>query len=566
MVGRLLWPKTKGLANGWRKASASEKLLISVFLLCGLLFWLGLSGIFWYLIKTLYAIEIVGPIVLRKLMDLLLLSLFGLLCFSNVVTALSNYYLSADLELLLALPIPRAELHIARLLDTLGQSSWMALSLGLPILICYGMAYDAHWDYYALTALSMGAFILIPASIGVTAASLLVTIFPARRLREALMLVGVASMVFIFILLRWIRPERLASTDDFQSVAAYVAELQTPAPILLPPQWASEVILASLSGREVPLLELGLLLSGAIAACGIGRWITSWLYDDGRSKSQEARTARMAKAGWLDRLIRIWTIPLSPAARCIVSKDIKTFVRDPAQWTQLFLVASIVAIAIISVASLPVDTFKGPWMKSWINGLAFLILALVGFVMAALAARFQFSAVSNEGRSFWVVRTGPLEAMEFLGAKAWPGFLPMLLIGEGLAVSSTSILQAEPLLIGVAMVTALGLSFSLSGLAVGMGAMYPDFKNDNASKLAASPAGMLYMVAALSLVFLTLALEAPPVFFLLSEKLRGIPMTDQRTAIGAACMAATSVLWIAASIIPMRIGARRLWNMELPNG
>ena len=142
----------------------------------------------------------------------------------------------------------------------------------------------------------------------------------------------------------------------------------------------------------------------------------------------------------------------------------------------------------------------------------------------------------------------------------------MLIIGEGLAISSTSILQAEPLLIGVAMVTALGLSFSLSGLAIGMGAMYPDFKNDNAAKLAASPAGMLYMVAALSLVFLTLVLEAAPVFFLLSEKLRGIPMTGRRMAIGAACMAASSALWITASVLPMRIGARRLWDMELPNG
>ena len=39
----------------------------------------------YFFIHTIYGIEIVGTIVLRKLIELLLLSVFGLLCFSNVV-------------------------------------------------------------------------------------------------------------------------------------------------------------------------------------------------------------------------------------------------------------------------------------------------------------------------------------------------------------------------------------------------------------------------------------------------------------------------------------------------
>ena len=164
------------------------------------------------------------------------------------------------------------------------------------------------------------------------------------------------------------------------------------------------------------------LLSATLAATAISRWTTNALYDDGRAKAQEARVARMAGSPILDKLIALWTLPLPSKARAIVAKDVKTFVRDPSQWTQLFLVGSIVIIAIVSVANLPVDSFRGPWMQTWLNGLSFLILALVGFVMAALAARFQFAAVSNEGRGFWVMRTGPIGAKEFLWAKAYPGF------------------------------------------------------------------------------------------------------------------------------------------------
>ena len=222
-----------------------------------------------------------------------------------------------------------------------------------------------------------------------------------------------------------------------------MAQLQTPMPILTPPSWASDLLIASLFGRPFPWIDLSLLLSATIAATAISRWTTNALYDDGRAKAQEARVARMAGSPALDKLIALWTLPLPSKAKAIVAKDVKTFVRDPSQWTQLFLVGSIVIIAIVSVANLPVDSFRGPWMQTWLNGLSFLILALVGFVMAALAARFQFAAVSNEGRGFWVMRTGPIGAKEFLWAKAYPGILPMILVGETLAVSSITILDAE---------------------------------------------------------------------------------------------------------------------------
>ena len=70
------------------------------------------------------------------------------------------------------------------------------------------------------------------------------------------MLVGVLSLVFIFVLLRWLKPERLANSENFENVAAYVAELQTPAPIFTPPQWATETLLAGMTGRDFKLWNL----------------------------------------------------------------------------------------------------------------------------------------------------------------------------------------------------------------------------------------------------------------------------------------------------------------------
>jgi ABC-2 type transport system permease protein len=565
-VQELLWPRLQGLRNQFTRSSRPEKITASVFIVFGLLFWLGISSMFAWFIQEFYSIEIVGPIVLRKLMELLLMSLFALLCFSNIVTALSTFYLSDDLELLLSLPISRVTLFVSRLTQTMAQSSWMALAFGLPVLAAYGLTYRAGALYYALVLLILPTFLMIPAALGVSVATMLVTIFPARRIREALAAVGVVCLVAIFITLRMLRPERLADAESFESVAAYVAEIQTPVPILTPPRWASEVLMAALLDRPLPMIDLAMLVTGAVGLFGVSRWLTAWLHDTGRSRAQEARSARLAKAGWLDAILSLWTRPLSPEARAIVTKDVKTFFRDPAQWTQVFLVASIVAIAIVSVASLPLDVFRGPWMAAWVNSLAFLMLALVGLVMAALAARFQFSAVSAEGRGFWVVRTSPLTARQYLWAKAWPGLPPMIIVGEILAVASTRLLGASTFLTWVAMGTALLMALGISGIAIGMGAIWPDFKADNAARVASGPAGLLFMAVAVSLVLLVLALEAAPVYFVLSAVYQEVPMTPSRTAATVVCLLLTAAVCSVAAIWPVHYGARRLWDRELPNG
>ena len=563
-VAALMWPRARGLGNRWRRASRGERITYLVFGVLGLVFWaVVFAGLGW-LVGAFYQVEVFGPILTRKLLDLLLLGLFGLLCFSNVVTALSTFYLSEDLELVLSLPVSRPVFHAARLLDTIGQSSWMMAVFGLPVFVAYGVTYDAGALYYGLLAVVVPAFVLIPASFGVGVASVLVSVFPARRIRELLAFAGLLALVVTFVVLRVLRPERLVNADSFESLAAYVAELQAPIPMLVPPRWASDTLLAALQGRELPLLELGLLLTGAVAVTGLARWLTASLYDEGRARAQEARAARLAKAGWLDAVLAVWTRPLSAAGQAIVAKDVKTFFRDPAQWSQIFLLAAIVVISLTSVAALPTNLFRGPWGGVWSNVLGFLVLGLVGFVMAAVAARFQFPAVSAEGRAFWIVRTAPIPAERYLWAKVWPGLVPMLVIGEVLAVASTWILGAGPFLVAVASGTALALAFGISGVAVGMGALYPDFKADNAARMAAGPQGVLFMVAALTLVGVVIGLEALPVYLVLAAQVREEPLTlAQQVGIWGP-LAAAMALCALATVWPIRAGARRLWARQLP--
>jgi hypothetical protein len=54
------------------------------------------------------------------------------LLLSNTVTALTTFYLAGDVNLLLAAPIGRRQLHHARFVETAVSSSWMVLLFGMP--------------------------------------------------------------------------------------------------------------------------------------------------------------------------------------------------------------------------------------------------------------------------------------------------------------------------------------------------------------------------------------------------------------------------------------------------
>ena len=147
-VALLLSPRLQSLRNRWRRGTRADRGLAVLFAVLGVAFWIGMVVGTTWLVGTFYSVEVFGPILTRKLLELLLLSLFAMLLFSNTVTGLSTFYLSDDLELVLSLPVSRAHFHFARLIDTLFQTSWMLGFFGVPLVIAYGSAYHPGAYFY----------------------------------------------------------------------------------------------------------------------------------------------------------------------------------------------------------------------------------------------------------------------------------------------------------------------------------------------------------------------------------------------------------------------------------
>ena len=90
-----------------------------------------------------------GDYLLRVGLSWLFLTFLSFLAFSGVVTALSTFFLSDDLRLLLAAPIAPRRLFHARFLRTLVQSSWMIVVFLAPLLLGIGIARCAPLSFYS---------------------------------------------------------------------------------------------------------------------------------------------------------------------------------------------------------------------------------------------------------------------------------------------------------------------------------------------------------------------------------------------------------------------------------
>ena len=515
------------------------------------------SGAFW-LTQQLAGFADFGDYLLRLGLSWLFLSFLSFLAFSGIVTALSTFFLSDDLRLLLAAPIAARRVFHARFARTVGLSSWMVIVFIIPVLAGIGVGHCAPTAYYVVSVAAVTPFVIIPVAIGTAVTLLLVNIFPARRARDILMLMGLLFAGSLVVLLRMIQPEQLLRVESLPDITDFFATLQSPVTPLLPSFWAAETVFASLQGR-LDLLHLAALWTTALALVVVLAAASERWHFAGFSKAQEARKTRFTRFELLTRVVRL--LPLSVVRRHLLVKDLKIFLRDVSQWSQLLLLLALVLVYLYNFRVLDLD--RNPYMSGMIkNVYAFVNLAMAGLVMATVCARFVFPAVSAEGAAFWIIRTAPIPLRSFLWSKFWTGLIPVFVLTELLTVTANHFLGVAPLLRLVAAVSVLFMSLALVGLATGLGARYPRFNADNPSQVAGSYGGVAFMILAVLFMLTLIALVGwPSSMSLWYAANPRITVPSSTIAIGAACFVAALVLSLSTWWFGMRTGIRALEDM-----
>jgi ABC-2 type transport system permease protein len=559
----LLSAKIRSYKNTSQRAEKRRILRSLVFFTIALLFWLGTFFIFFKVLSYFSSIEVIGTLLSSKLLSMVFLTFFSLLIFSNVITALSTVFLSDDLQLLNALPLSRPQFYAARFIETIVNSSWTVLFFSFPVFLAYGMVYSAKLSYYLTLGGVIIPFLLIAAGVGIMLVLLLVSIFPARRLKDIILLVSILLVVGVFLFIRFLQPERLVDPESFYLVMDYISNLKAPTSPIIPSQWAVNAIAPFLfdSGEDWWLFIL-VLWSTGLAFVAMGEWLFEKIYYDAWSKAQEAKTARLTRSKLMNRFFDLLFKPLPSQIRVVILKDLRIFLRDSNQWPQLFLICALIIIYIYNFSVLPLD--KSPMPTFYLQNLiSFINLGLAAFVISAVAVRFTFPSISLEGRSFWILKSSPLKLRTLVWSKFWVNFFFLLIPAELLIITTDLLMNATPFMIWLSAITIAGMTFGITSLGIGFGACFSRFNVENVSQISTGFGGMLYMITAISFVGLVVILEARPVYLFFISKTRGFPLTGVEHLEIMGLFTVAFLLNILAFIVPMRLGLKKLATMEV---
>lgn len=557
----LLIPRLYAWRNGFRQRDRGGRLRALILSILVVLFWTGAFWLFYRVLDYFHTVPDLGPILSQKLLHIVFLTFFAILLFSNVVTGLSTFFLSRDLLLLIPAPVTPAQLFTAKFIETLVDSSWMVLFFSGPVFLAYGIVHGGGPLYYLLVPLILFLFLTIPAACGVSTTMLLAYLLPAQRGKDLLVVFSTIFLSLLYLFFRLLQPEKLVNPEAFSDFLAFMSAMQAPSSPFLPSTWATEVLLPLLHLKQGDALFYSLmLLSTALFLFIAGSFLATRLYPLGWSKAQEGQRRRNSRLWW-DLSVTKLALAFPPHLRTIIIKDLKTFCRDTGQWSQLFMLMALVVVYVYNFSVLPVGGVGGSLYMQ--NIIAFFNLALAGFVIASIAVRFVFPALSLEGKTFWVLKSAPVPLRRWWWSKFWIGTLPLLCFGELLVTVTNYFLHVSPFMMALSAITLFFVTFGVVALGMAVGVAYPNFTAEHSAKIAASFGGVLYMVLCVSFIGVITVLEAWPVYLLFMSKLHGLPLSSalwsgMATSFGVAFALSIGVFWFST-----RWGIKRLEGMEV---
>ena len=179
--------------------------------------------------------------------------------------------------------------------------------------------------------------------------------------------------------------------------------------------------------------------------------------------------------------------------------------------------------------------------------------------MATITTRFVFPQFSLEGRRVWLVGLAPLGLVRVVLLKFWLAGATSLCLTLGLTLMSGHLLGLEwqrQLYFGVAVTV---MTFTLNAIAVGLGAIHPNFRETNPSKIVSGFGGTFCLVLSFLYIVVSVVLLA------LGSPWGWSPSSMDDFEPGKAAFSWTVFLLMSALAgwLPLRLGLRKVEDTEL---
>jgi ABC-2 type transport system permease protein len=556
----LRWCLTR---NSVRAILSGSRLRLSMILICSAVFWLGLFGLFLGGFEFMGMNDALFNGIFEYLFSMFFLSILVMLFFSTGIITYTALFHSREGAFLLTTPATTDRIFAYKFSEAIGLSSWGFFLLGSPLMVAYGLTMKASAAFYAMFLAYLVSFVLIAGSLGAIAAIGVANVFPRRqRLVLGLSVMGILGLMAVLGIRVWTAAADTQSNEWLSGVQDRLAFTQNP---LWPSRWMSAGLLAAAKGEWSRAGYYLVVLSahGGLAYLAAAAMARD-LYFRGYSRVQGNRSARRRLGLYaFDAMFHRVFFFLTRPIRLLILKDLRTFRRDPAQWSQFLIFFGLLGFYFLNIPRLGYAV-QSP---SWRNLVSFLNLSVTALILSTFTSRFIFPLLSLEGRNYWVLGLFPLRREQILWGKFVFSVGIALLPTELLVSLSDVMLGMSPLMIVLHAAMVAVLCTGLSGISVGLGARLPNLRESDPSKIAVGFGGTLNLLVSLVFIFAIVTALAVPchLYFLGVEH----PEAQYALTHGAfrfwltLAILVSLVIGAVGTVLPLRIGIKAFQRMEL---
>jgi ABC-2 type transport system permease protein len=340
-------------------------------------------------------------------------------------------------------------------------------------------------------------FLLMASFAGIMATLFLMRLFPSKGVRDVFIFLGVFLLAGLYILFRFMQPERLVRPDGLEVISHYLSYLEAPTASYLPSWWVTAGMYSAVSGKIPAFLGY---LSLLCASAGFLLWLLLLAAD------------KVYFAGWTQgsiisrrKALKKHLFGAVSGLSALFKKDRLTFFRNTGEWTQLLVLGAIVVVYLFSIYKVPLDTLYLQNLLSYVN------IALIGFILSAVALRLVFPSISIEGRNMWLLFSSPLGRAKLYWSKLLFGILPVLIMGMVLVILSNLLLKADYTVFWMTTEAVVIMSIGLPCMATAFGSAFPRFDLENTAQIESSLGGIFYIITALFYIAVNMSLWSMPV-------------------------------------------------------
>ncbi len=539
------------LVKTWRQHSLLKIIVITIF---ALLFLISIFVFFYrgFIFFDRYIPRDFFNMIVDYLFSVFYFVLLVMLAFSSTVIAFSVFFHAQETQYLMTCPLPFASIFFYKFFETFLIASWSVFFLGVPICSAYAIQQHVSWDFCPLLILIFIPFVTIAALLGCLGTFLMVLYLRKfmRWIGVAFvigMVVGVVMLIGAIATLRYENPAFSASW--LFSLFEYFSFAKHP---LAPSTWASKAMLY-LSRQEygdflfyLTALYSTMLFLGMLSYAFVYRgYADAWNTVHSNKVQQNLWPLR-----WLKKTIRPIFF-LHPQDKIFLEKDIKIFIRDPLQWSQFAILLGLLLLYILNLRTFQYDQR----ILFWRHFITTLNLGATGMILCTFASRFIFPMLSLEGKRFWMLGIMPISKRGVLLTKFLFSVVTLTLTSEILIFLSCYMLRLPWGLILLNCFSVLEITLGVSGLAVGIGAIYPNFKEDSPAKIVSGFGGTLNLVISLFFVLGMVSLQNIPAYLILRETIS--PLTLYLWTI------AGLMITTVACIVPLHLGIKSFEALEM---